>query len=169
MTYDFTACEVLIKDLKLDLEAIRKLFISIKDKLQKYADGKTLKGDEIVAWLGEIYCRLISNGKLVSDDLEYDVLSPTGERISVKTRKGENIGWSKTSAIPKIEMDDDSPTHLMFIHLYDNYSIKEIWLFPWEDLLQSGRFRAHNVRDNRRSYQVRINRSTDKKYLIYHK
>jgi len=52
-----------------------------------------LKGGEIVAWLGEICCRQLLNGKLVPDDLEYDVLTPEGNRISVKTRKGENSGW----------------------------------------------------------------------------
>lgn len=169
MTYDFTACDELMMDLQLDFEAIRLLFMTIRSKLQKYADGKTLKGDEIVAWLGEICCRQIVNGKLVPDDLEYDVLSSAGDRISVKTRKGENSGWYATSAIPKIDMDDDSPTHLMFIHLYDDYKIQEVWLFPWEDLLKSGRFMVHNVRGSRRSYQVRINRNTDRKYLIYHK
>lgn len=155
-----------MKDLQLDFETIRLLFLKIRSKLQKYSDGKTLKGDEIVAWLGDICCQLIIKGKLVPDDLEYNVISSTGDKISVKTRKGENSGWNVTSAIPKIDIDDNSPTHLMFIHLYDDYSIQEIWLFPWEDLLKSGRFIAHNVRGNKRSYQVRINRDTDREYFI---
>jgi len=110
---------------------------------------------------------MLTGGKLVSDNLEYDVLTSSGDRISVKTRKGNGSGWNTTSAIPKIDMDDESPTHLMFIHLADNYSVKEIWLFSWEELHRNNRFIEHKVRGNRRSYLVRINKATDDKYLIY--
>jgi hypothetical protein len=156
-----------MNNLQDDFEAIRDRIETIREKLQKYADAKNLKGDEIVAWLGEICCRISVDGKLMSDYFEYDVLSAKGDRISVKARKGENLGWNVTSAIPKISMDDDSPTHLMFIHLDEYYNIHEVWCFPWEELLKSDRFKIHNVRNTKRSYQVRINRKSDKKYLLY--
>lgn len=155
------------RNLQGDFDAVYTGIKNIKQKLQKYSDGKTLKGDEIVGWYGEICCRQLTGGQLVSDNLEYDVLTPEGYRISVKTRKGTGSGWNSTSAIPKIEIDDDAPTHLMFIHLSDDYSIKEIWLFDWEELHRNNRFVEHKVRGNRRSYIVRINSVNDKKYLIY--
>ncbi|MDI6903003.1 MAG: hypothetical protein QMC77_04630 [Methanocellales archaeon] len=52
--------------------AINEAQRSIKQKLSQYADGKNLKGDELVGWLGEIYGKLILDGTLVSDDLEHD-------------------------------------------------------------------------------------------------
>jgi hypothetical protein len=55
----------------------------------------------------------------------------------------------------------------MFIHLVEDYSLKEIWLFEWQELYQAGRFIEHKVRGSRRSFVVRINTNTDKKYLVY--
>ena len=155
------------RSLQEDFDAVYTGIKNIKCKLQEYTDGKTLKGDEIVGWYGEICCRQLTGGKLVPDNLEYDVLTPEGYKISVKARKGIGSGWNSTSAIPKIEIDEEAPTHLMFIHLSDDYSIKEIWLFKWEELHRTGRFLEHIVRGNRRSFLVRINPATDRKYLIY--
>lgn len=161
------ALSELHNEMHQDFDAVYNGIRNIKNKLRKNSDGKTLKGDEIVGWYGEVCCRQLMGGILVSDKLEYDVLTPDGYRISVKTRKGSNGGWNTTSAIPKIDIDKESPTHLMFIHLADDYRVKEIWLFEWKELHDTNRFLEHNVRGNRRSYIVRINRQTDRKYLIY--
>ncbi len=75
----------------------------IHEKLSLRADGKKLKGNELVGWLGEIYGKLFFNGTLVDDREEHDFVSKGGLRVSVKTRKGWNSGWKQTSAIPKIE------------------------------------------------------------------
>jgi len=137
----------------------------IKQELSGYADGKTLKGDEIVGWLGEIYGKLLLGGTLVSDDEEHDF--EVGDwRISVKTRKGFGSGWKRTSAIPKIE-GEDCPTHLMFVHLNNDYTIRSIWLFPWKCLLENGRFVEHVVRGEHRSYYFTINPERDRDYLIF--
>jgi hypothetical protein len=37
---------------------------TIRDKLTAYADGKTLKGNELVGWLGEIYGKLLLESAL---------------------------------------------------------------------------------------------------------
>ena len=157
----------LYEDLHSDFEAVYIGIRNIKKKLYTYSAGKPLKGDEIVGWYGEICCSQITGGQLVPDKFEYDVITPEGDRISVKTRKGTGSGWNSTSAIPKIEIDEGAPTHLMFIHLLDDYSVKEIWLFKWEELRRTNRFIEHKVRGSRRSYIVRINPVNDKKYLIY--
>jgi len=34
---------------------------------------KTLKGNELVGWLGEIYTKIVLNGHLVDDSYEHDV------------------------------------------------------------------------------------------------
>ena len=44
----------------------------IREKLSGYADGKHLKGNELVGWLGEIYGKLLLDGKLVHDREEHD-------------------------------------------------------------------------------------------------
>src|SRR5256885_263758 len=69
--------------------------VKIKQKLLKYADGKRLKGYELVGWPGEIYVKLLFDGKLVDDRFEHDVETKDGWRISVKTRKGTASGWKQ--------------------------------------------------------------------------
>jgi hypothetical protein len=158
--------EQLESELQKHFSAIKQERTAIKQKLSPYANGKNLKGDEFVGWLGEIYGKLLLDGTLVSDDLEHDFKTKDGWRISVKARKGKAKGWNRTSAIPKIE-DDDCPTHLMFVALNNNYSVDKIWLYPWEDLRKSGRFKKHIVRGSQRSFFFQVSPISDKKYLIY--
>jgi len=63
----------------------------IHDKLEEHADGKVLKGNELVGWLGEIYTKIICNGYLVDDSYEHDVEADNGIRISVKTKKAQTV------------------------------------------------------------------------------
>lgn len=65
---------------------------TIRNKLTAYADGKTLKGNELVGWLGEIYGKLLLDGTLVHDREEHDFVCADGSRVSVKTRKGFGTG-----------------------------------------------------------------------------
>lgn len=160
--------EQLEAELQEHFTVINKEKRAIQEKLQVFADGKNLKGDELVGWIGEIYCKLLLNGILVSDDNEHDFETEKGDRISVKTRKGKEKGWNKTSAISKIE-GEDCPTHLMFIHLNNDYSIDKIWFFPWRDILKSGRFKEHIVRGSHRSYYFQLSPENDKKYVCYDK
>jgi hypothetical protein len=44
----------------------------IRERLSEHADGKNLKGNELVGWLGEIYGKILFDGRLVSDDKEHD-------------------------------------------------------------------------------------------------
>ena len=159
-----------LEQLELELQkhftAIKEEQTAIHKKLSRYANGKNLKGDEFVGWLGEIYGKLILDGTLVSDDLEHDFETKNGMQISVKARKGKATGWNRTSAIPKIN-GADCPTHLMFVHLNDDYSVDKIWLYPWEGLRKSGRFKEHIVRGSRRSFFFQVNVRSDEKYLIY--
>lgn len=138
----------------------------IREKLAIHADGKNLKGNEIVGWLGEIYGKLLFDGSLVDDREEHDFVSGDGRRVSVKTRKGWNSGWKQTSAIPKIE-GSDCPTHLLFVHLNDDYSIDRIWLLDWRQLTDENRFRKHIVRGVHRSFIFAIDEVRDKPYVVY--
>jgi hypothetical protein len=138
----------------------------IRDRLFVHANGKNLKGNELVGWLGEIYGTLLFDGELVNDREEHDFISSDGHRISVKTRKGWGNGWKKTSAIPRIE-GIDCPTHLLFVHLDDNYSIDKIWLFEWLQLLNADRFKKHIVRGQHRSFIFAIDEKNDAANLVY--
>ena len=126
-------------------ERLSTLQQSIKEKLIRYCDNKTLKGNEIVGWLGEIYGKLLFQGTMVDDSYEHDIETVDRKRISIKTRKGWNSGWTQSSAIPKI-VGDDCPTHLLFVHLNDDFSIDGIWLFSWDFLTKNDRFKKHIVR-----------------------
>lgn len=138
----------------------------IREKLSLHADGKHLKGNELVGWLGEIYGKIFLNGKLVDDREEHDFVSKDGLRVSVKTRKGLNSGWKQTSAIPKIK-GKDCPTHLLFVHLTDDYSIDRMWLLKWRLLVKEGRFKKHIVRGSQRSFKFSIDEEKDKAHVVY--
>lgn len=138
----------------------------IRELLAEHSDGKVLKGDELVGWLGEIYTKIIVGGYLVDDSFEHDVETTTGMAISVKTRRGTNSGWTRTSAIPKIE-GEEVPSHLMFVHLNEDYVVSEMWLYPWQDLIEQERFRKHIVRGNFRSYYMSVNSIKDHRYKVY--
>jgi hypothetical protein len=140
----------------------------IRERLSEHADGKNLKGNELVGWLGEIYGKILFDGRLVSDDKEHDFVAGDGRRISVKTRKGRAKGWKQTSAIPRID-GNDCPTHLLFVHLNDDYSIDRIWLLDWIELFKAGRFKPHEVRGKHRSYVFQINEKLDRASLVYGK
>ncbi len=145
---------------------LASLQVEIREKLSRHADGKNLKGSEIVGWLGEIYGKLYFNGKLVDDREEHDFVSKDGFRVSVKTRKGWNSGWKQTSAIPKIK-GKDCPTHLLFVHLTDDYSIDRMWLLKWCLLVKEGRFKKHMVRGSQRSFKFSIDEEKDKAHVVY--
>ncbi len=166
MDFDFNAFEEVEKDLNSLFHKLSITESKIHQKLEKLSDGKGLKGNELVGWLGEIYTKLIFGGHLVDDSHEHDVVTQQGLRVSVKTRKGTRSGWTRSSAIPKME-GGYSPTHLMFVHLNDNYSASRMWLYPWKDLLKEDRFKKHIVRGKFRSYYMSVIPSKDSRYEIY--
>jgi len=133
MEFNFDAFDRVEKDFDSLFHLLSITQKEIHETLEEYSDGKVLKGNELVGWLGEIYTKIILNGYLVDDSNEHDVEINDNLKISVKTRKGMNSGWTRTSAIPKIE-GADCPTHLMFVHLNESYSVSSMWLYPWEDL-----------------------------------
>jgi len=166
MNLDFDTFDRVEKDFDSLFHLLSITQKKIHDKLEEHADGKVLKGNELVGWLGEIYTKIICRGFMVDDSYEHDVETESGLKISVKTRKGNNSGWQRSSAIPKID-GEDYPSHLMFVHLKDNYSVSAMWLYPWQDLLVSDRFKKHIVRGNFRSYYMSVNPGKDSNYKIY--
>ena len=153
-------------DLHELLNEFTTLQCKIRDRLEKYSDQKNLKGNEIVGWLGEIYARALFDGRLVQDSQEHDVETPDGRRISVKTRKGRTVGWRRSSAIPSID-GEKAPTHLLFVHLDENYSLLNMWLFDWRELVQSNRLKPHSVRGKHRSYIFTLEPNKDKDKIVY--
>lgn len=141
----------------------------IKNRLGELSGNeKTLKGDELVGWLGEIYTAKLLSAKLVDDSHEYDVVTDCGMRVSVKARRGQKSGWNRSSAIPKIEeLGESCPTHFMFVHLDENCAVESMWLYNWEELVRAGRFKKHTVRGNFRSFYFSVSPSKDKQYLKY--
>lgn len=139
---------------------------TIRNKVSAHADGKHLKGNELVGWLGEVYGKLLFDGMLVDDREEHDFVAGDGRRVSVKTRRGWGLGWKQTSAISKIE-GADCPTHLLFVHLNEDYSIDRIWLLEWSHLLRTERFKKHVVRGSQRSFIFAIHEEKDKDCVVY--
>ncbi len=157
--------EALAEQLRPYFSEIVEANANIRRLLETHADGKKLKGDEIVGWLGEIFGKLLLGGRLVPDDLEHD-FEIRDMHVSVKARKGWASGWRQSSAIPTVE-GLDCPSHLMFVHLNYDYSLDCIWLYPWSDLLVAGRFKPHVVRGKQRSFVFHVNPSADHMYLEY--
>lgn len=157
--------ETEFRNLFTELDLLEK---RVAEKVRPLADGKTLKGNERVGWLGEIYGKALFAGTLVHDREEHDFETPDGRRVSVKARKGWGVGWKKSSAIPKID-GPASPTHLLFVHLNDDYSIDKMWLFNWAELRDAGRFKKHIVRGVQRSFFFMLAPSKDGAHVIYPK
>ena len=156
--------EKLEKKLRSQYEAINQAIDNIRKELERHANGKKLKGDEIVGWLGEIYAKFLLDGTLVPDNLDYDVQTGA-KKVSVKARKGLNSGWRRSSDIPRV-YGKGCPTHLMFLHFNDDYSLEKVWLYPWADLVRDDRFRKHNVRGNFKAFYFFVNEKKDDKYLF---
>jgi len=144
---------------------IAATYESIRRELQLHSDGKSLKGDEIVGWIGEVYAKLLLGGTIVSDSFEHDV-EAGGRCISVKARKGWKSGWTQTSAIPKIQ-GTNCPSHLLFVHLNDDFTVDRMWLYPWSDMVALNRFKVHMVRGSPRSFIFYVNPSADTRYVVY--
>lgn len=161
-----SAVKRLEAELKPRFDELFALQIQIREKLTNYSDEKSLKGYEIVGWLGEIYVKLLFDGHLVDDRQEHDVSTRKGWRISVKTRRGIGAGWKQSSPIPKFE-GEGCPTHLAFVHLHDNYSLDRVWLFEWPHLCETTRFTAKNVRGKFRSYVFKLDETKDKEFVVY--
>ncbi len=166
MSFDFDNLNRTENDFRDILSRLYETQKRLKEMLQEHADGKILKGDELVGWLGEIYTKIILRGKLVDDCHEHDVETSDGWKISVKTRCGNKNGWTRSSAIPKIE-GQNCPSHLMFVHLNEDYSVQEMWLYPWSNLVQDDRFKRHNVRGRFRSFYMNVKPSKDDRYKIF--
>jgi hypothetical protein len=156
----------LYDDLRGDFRVIIQEQETIHRKLESLADGKNLKGDEIVGWLGEIYAKLLLGGRLVSDEFEHDLETRNGKRISVKTRKGTRTRWNLVGHIHRIDFVNH-PTHLMFVHLNDDYSPERIWLYQWEDLVRDKRFKVHKVRGDKIGHYFEVKPEYDVKYEVY--
>lgn len=166
MNFDFDRMDRIEKDFAGLFTTLSMTQKKIRELLAEYSDGKVLKGDELVGWLGEIYTKIALDGFMVDDSFEHDVETSSGLTVSVKTRRGINSGWTRSSAIPKIE-GEGVPSHLMFVHLNHEYVVNSMWLYPWHELLSAERFRKHNVRGNFRSYYMSVNPTKDAKYKVY--
>ena len=158
-----TEVESEFRELFVQLSTIQDI---IRQRLTKFSDGKTLKGHELVGWLGEIYGKILLGGRLVDDSEEHDIETTDKLRISVKARKGWSSGWKRSSAIPKVE-GFDCPTHLLFVHLNDDYSIDRIWKYEWSYLNHHNRFKKHVVRGSHRSYIFTLDERNDSQFVIF--
>jgi len=150
-------------EVSVDLKKIAEMHENIKIKLRPHSKEKSLKGDELVGSLGEIYGKLLYNGKLVGDTYQHD-FEAGDMRVSVKARKGGKKGWVQTSAIAQKD-GEGCPTHLLFVHLDDDYRLFEAWLYPWNDILT--RIKRKSVRKIDRSFIFRVNPKGDEEYLVY--
>ena len=148
-----------------EIEARNK---AIKTVLDTYANGKKLKGDELVGWLGEIYGKLILGGEIhAADDKDYDIFTED-KRVSVKARKGDNAGWTRSSIIPRIDLTSaDDPTHLLFVHLKNDYSLKSAWLFSWDWLVEKNRFIEKKVRGKFVGHYFSVKPEADIEFLCW--
>jgi hypothetical protein len=149
-----------VKDHLAELATINA---KIKAALKPFSDNKTLKGDEVIGWLGEVYCNALLGGNLVDDQHDFEA---TGKRISVKARKGDNIGWNISGIIYKNE-GKETPTHLMFVHFNNDYTIDRIWEYEWSYLVEANRLKMKTVGDNERGWIFKVRKVRDAEYVIY--
>jgi hypothetical protein len=149
-----------VKDHLAELATINA---KIKGALKPFSDNKTLKGDEVIGWLGEVFCNALLQGNLVDDQHDFEA---NDKRISVKARKGDNIGWNISGIIYQKKEKRD-PTHLMFVHFNNDYTIDRIWEYEWSYLVESGRLKPKKVGDNERGVIFTVRNVKDKEYVVY--
>lgn len=162
--------EKLEADSKKYFTAVKTANDAVKEHLQGYvSSGRVLKGDEIVGWYGEIVTQQFLGGEIIENDAEdYDIINADkGEKYSVKTRKGFGSNWQTSSLIPSDEVNDKSPTHLVFVHLNVDYSVESIWMYPWEEVVANKRLSPRKVKKVSRGFTFSVKVSKDKKYLVY--
>lgn len=151
-------------------DAVKKANEDIKAYLKKYiSTGRILKGYEIVGWYGEIVTQELLGGVVIADDTkDYDVVNAEkNEKYSVKARMGTSGNWKVTSLIPNNTIDEESPTHLVFVHLDDTYKVESVWSYPWEYLVNNNRLRPKKVKGDLRGYTLTVKVSSDKAFLVY--
>lgn len=151
-------------------DAVKKANEDVKRYLQGFiSTGCLLKEYEIVAWYGEIVMQQIMGEVIIADDTkDYDVENiDKGEPYSVKTRMGIKGNWKVTSLIPNNTIDNNSPTHLVFVHLDDKYKVESVWCYPWKYLVNNNRLRPKAVKGIVRGYTLSIKVSLDKGFLLY--
>ena len=159
--------QLLLAENAESIAAMRAARDSIRRSLLAHADDKLLKGDELVGWMGEVYGKLMLDGRLVDDKYEHDFeVAKDDMRVSVKARKGNASGWTQTSDISRVS-GDGVPTHLLFVHLDDDFGLLQMWLYPWQEILIAGRFKLKEVRGEMRAHVFYVAASKDRRYLIY--
>lgn len=125
--------------IKQELKELQEINERIVKKLSEHVDERKLKGNEIVGSLGELYAKSFFDGQITKEDtLEYDVIADD-KKISVKTRRKTDTSnsWVRTSHISSNQITENSPTHLLFVQLKDNYEVNRMWLYPWNEELMS--------------------------------
>ena len=80
---------------------------------------------------------------------------------------GTKGNWKVTSLIPNNTIDNDSPTHLIFVHLDDEYKVESVWSYPWEYLVNNNRLRPKSVKGVVRGYTLTVKVSLDKQFLVF--
>ena len=135
---------------------------ALQGKVQQHWDGNVLRGADPVAWLGLVYAKCLLNGRLLVRDQRRFIQTEEGGKVYVKTRKGQSSGWNQTGTMSDL-LADDHPTHLLFIHLHDNYQVSSMWLYPWEYLQNSDRLIS--VRGG--GFRMMVDEGRDRNYRVY--
>ena len=73
MDFDFNSMDRIEKDFSGLFVTLSMTQKKIRELLVEHSDGKVLKGDELVGWLGEIYTKIAVGGYLVDDSFEHEV------------------------------------------------------------------------------------------------
>ncbi len=156
-------------------KAIRPLLGKLSDAQEKVrtaveeeANGKLVKGDQITAVLGEVLAAKLLGGRIQVSDKEPDIIA-NGMSYEVKTRvHRESSTWRESSAIASIDYAK-KPDYLLFLELDKDSILSRAWCFPWDFLVDKGRFPEKRSRGNQIGHYFYL--STDlensNEYQIY--
>lgn len=173
-----------VEDLQQVLKNELNLLTSINDRVKKaieplveplLAEGSnfSLKGNEVVGWLGELYAATLLGGEIESDDKSYDILvkgEAICERIEVKTRRQsseKSNSWKRSGVISVDEKD--SPTHVVFVKLDKDYRLDEMYKFGWQYLEKEDRLKEAKSNENKRGYYIVLAPTKQEEWMIYPK
>jgi hypothetical protein len=168
-----------IKELEIALAKELALLKSVNETVKKAIEPHvtpllarnssfTLKGNEVVGWIGELYAATVQGGEIKSDSESYDIVRENGKKVEVKTRRQSKDGSTSWKRSGVISVDaDNPPDYLIFVKLNKDYQLEEMYEFPWSYLKDEERLKEAKSNDNLKGYYIMLAPTIQGEYKVY--
>ena len=150
------------------LSQLTDALANVRSAVEAEAMGKSVKGDQITALLGEVLAAKLVGGSIQVSDKEPDIVV-AGKRYEVKTRvHSKSASWRESSPISSVD-HATRPDYLLFQELGEDYGLRRAWCFPWAWLVSEGHIRKKVSRGNQIGHYFYLSKELEEAegYQIY--